>query len=176
MSIATDDKATTTVEESITVKAPLSEVYNQWTQFEDFPKFMDGVEEITQVDDTHNHWRAKVGNVEREFDTEITEQKADDRIAWKSIDGKTHAGAVSFYRLSDEETKITLQMDWAPEGAIEKIGSALNFDDRQIKHDLSNFKDLIEAHDGNATGAWRGEVKRPDEAGADSTSGIDASI
>lgn len=150
--------ANSTVEETIEVDVPVSEVYNQWTMFESFPRFMSGIEEITQIDDTHNHWKAKIGGVEREWDAIITEQKPDTRIAWKSADGKSNAGVVDFHRLSDSKTQISLQMDWAPEGIAEKAGAALGFDDRQIKADLANFKKLIEEN-GFAEGAWRGEVK-----------------
>lgn len=153
-----------TVQESIDVSVPVSTAYNQWTQFETFPEFMGGVESITQLDDTHNHWVTKVGGVEREFDTEITEQHPDERVAWKSTDGKSHAGVVTFHRLSDSETRVTVQLDWDPEGFTEKLGSVVGADDRQVKSDLQRFKEFIEKS-GGETGAWRGDVDAPGSGG-----------
>ena len=152
-----------TIEESIEVNAPLSSVYNQWTQFEEFPRFMDGVEEIRQIDDTHLHWVAEFGGSRHEWDAEITEQKPDERVAWRNTAGKENAGVVTFHRIDDDTTRVMVQMDFVPEGIKEKIGAALNLDDRRIKGDLGRFKALIESR-GTETGAWRGEVKRPDEA------------
>lgn len=150
--------ANSTVEETIEVDVPVSEAYNQWTQFSSFPHFMSGVKEISQIDDTHNHWVASVGGVTREFDTVITEERPDVRIAWKSVDGKSHAGAVDFHRLSDSKTQVSVQMDWAPEGLVEKAGAAIGIDDRQIKTSLTSFKKYIESQD-TEDGAWRGEIK-----------------
>ena len=133
------------VTESVDVEAPISTVYNQWTQFESFPQFMGGVEEITQIDDTHTHWVTSIGGVRREFDTEITEQHPDERVAWKSTDGTTHAGVVTFHRLGDTTTRVTAQLDWQPEGVVEKAGAAVGVDDRQVKGDLDRFKEFIEA-------------------------------
>ncbi len=148
------------VQESVDVEVPVRTAYDQWTQFESFPHFMDGVESITQVDDTHNHWVTKVAGVTREFDTEITEQHADERIAWKSVGGEVHhAGVVTFHRLSDTSSRVMVQMDWEPEGAKEKLGSALGFDDRRIKGDLERFKALIESQ-GTESGAYRETVPR----------------
>jgi len=150
---------------TIDVDAPVSAVYNQWTQFEEFPHFMSGVESITQRDDTHLHWRVSVGGVEREFDAEITEQHPDERVAWRSIDGPEHAGVVTFHRVSDDETRVTLQLDWDPEGFVENVGALLQFDDLQVANDLKKFKELIEAQ-GRESGAWRGDVDRePDATG-----------
>jgi len=146
------------VVESVDVDVPVNVAYNQWTQFESFPEFMGGVEEIRQVDDTHNHWVTKIGGVEREFDTEITEQHPDERVAWKSTDGTTHAGVVTFHRLADAQTRVTVQLDWQPEGVTEKAGSVLGVDDRQVKSDLKKFKQFIESR-GAETGAWRGDVQ-----------------
>ena len=120
----------TSIEKTIDVDAPISAVYNQWTQFEDFPQFMGGVESITQTDDSHLHWKVSIAGVEREFDAEITEQHADQRVAWKSIgtstgDSPQHAGVVTFYRISDDTTRVTLQIDWQPEGFVEKAGALL---------------------------------------------------
>src|SRR5690606_38591984 len=121
---------------------------------------MNGVEEVRQIDDTHLHWRTKVRGVEREFDAEITEQHPDERVAWKSVDGKTHAGVVTFHRLDDMKSRVTVQLDWPTEGMAEKIGAAVGADDMQVKSDLKRFKEFIESR-GSATGAWRGDVDRP---------------
>ena len=146
------------VTESVDVAVPVSTAYNQWTQFESFPHFLDEVEEIRQVDDTTNHWRVKIGGAEREFDTVITEQHPDERVAWKSVAGEVeHAGVVTFHRLSDAETRVTVQLDWAPTDALEKIGAAMGMDDHAVKKDLANFKEFIESQ-GSETGAWRGDV------------------
>ena len=118
--------------------------YDQWTQFEEFPQFMEGVEEVRQVDDTHTHWRTKVAGKELEFDAEITEQHPDERIAWRSTSGPSHAGVVTFHRLSDERTKIMLQLDAEPEGVVEKVGDALGVLDRRTKGDLERFRELVE--------------------------------
>nr|WP_297429081.1 SRPBCC family protein [uncultured Actinotalea sp.] len=148
------------VQESIDVDVPLSSVYNQWTQFEDFPHFMGGVDTVTQVGDTLTHWKTTVGGVEREFDAEITEQHPDERVAWKSVDGKTHAGVVTFHRLSDTTTRVMVQIDWETESLVEKAGAAIGVDDRQVKKDLERFKEFIEAR-GAETGGWRGDVEHP---------------
>ena len=153
----------TTVEESIDVAVPITTAYNQWTQFESFPHFMGGVESIAQLTDTTSHWVTKIGGVEREFDTEITEQHPDERVAWKSTDGKSHAGVVTFHRLSETETRVTVQLDWDPETFVEKIGSVLGADDRQVKSDLKRFKEFMESR-GSETGSWRGNVDAPGNA------------
>ncbi|MCK0117523.1 polyketide cyclase/dehydrase/lipid transport protein [Isoptericola sp. CG 20/1183] len=145
------------VTKSIDVDVPVSTAYNQWTQFEDFPHFMEGVEEIRQLTDTTTHWKTKVGGTEHEFDARITEQHPDERVAWSSTTGPDHAGVVTFHRLSDAQTRVTVQMDWDPEGAKEKVGAALNFDDRRVEGDLKKFKSFIESR-GAETGAWRGDV------------------
>lgn len=145
------------VVKTVDVNAPISKVYNQWTQFESFPEFLGGVDRITQTDDTHTHWVTSIGGVTREFDTEITEQHPEERVAWKSTDGTTHAGVITFHRLSDTRTKVTAQIDWAPRGFVEKAGSVLGVDDRQVQSDLDRFKDFIESR-GQATGAWRGDI------------------
>lgn len=150
----------TSVTESVDVDVDVSTVYNQWTQFESFPEFMNGVESISQVDDTHTHWKTSIGGVDREFDTEITEQHPDERVAWKSTDGTSHAGVVTFHRLGDNQTRVTAQIDWQPEGVVEKVGAAIGVDDRQVESDLRRFKAFIE-HRGAETGAWRGDVAHP---------------
>jgi uncharacterized membrane protein len=146
--------------ETIDVDVPVTMAYNQWTQFESFPKFMDEVESITQIDDTHNHLKVKVGGAEREFDTEITEQHPDERVAWRSIGGETaHAGVVTFHKLTDTSSRVTVQIDWEPTDALEKLGSLVGAGKHAVKKDLENFKKFIEnAH--RETGAWRGDVPR----------------
>lgn len=151
-----------TVEQSIEVNAPLSTVYNQWTQFEEFPRFMDDVEEVRQVDDTHLHWVAKFGGSRHEWDSEITEQKPDERVAWRNTEGEEHAGVVTFHRVDDATTRVMVQMDFVPQGVKERVGDALGAPDRRVEGNLENFKELIEER-GRETGGWRGEVKRPDE-------------
>jgi uncharacterized membrane protein len=149
----------TSVTEAVDVDVPVDTAYNQWTQFETFPQFMGGVESISQLDDTHLHWVTTIGGNRREFDAEITEQHPDERVAWKSTDGVTHAGVVTFHKLAQDKTRVTVQLDWQPEGLAEKAGALLDFDDRQVKSDLNKFKEFIESR-GNETGAWRGEVER----------------
>ena len=146
------------VTESVDVKVPVSTAYNQWTQFEEFPQFMGGVESVRQIDDTHLRWVAEIGGKREEWDAEITEQHPDERVAWKATSGKGNAGVVTFHRLGDDETRVTVQLDWQPEGVLENIGTALGFDDRQVKQDLERFKDLIESR-GQESGAWRGDVQ-----------------
>lgn len=145
--------------ETIDVDVPVRTAYNQWMQFESFPHFLDEVESITQKDDTHTRWKVKVGGVEREFDAEITEQHPDERVAWKSTGGDTHhAGVVTFHKLSDNETRVTVQIDWEPEGLLEKAGSLIGVGKHAVKKDLDNFKKFIESQ-GTETGAWRGDVE-----------------
>jgi len=146
-----------TIEQSIEVAVPVRTAYNQWTQFEQFPQFMEGVEEVRQLDETRLHWRTKVGGREQEFDTEITEQRPDERIAWTATQGAEQAGVVTFHRVDAERTKIMLQLDSEPEGVVEKVGDAAGVLKRRVKGDLERFKELIEAR-GTETGAWRGEV------------------
>ena len=148
-----------TIEQSVEVEAPLSTVYNQWTQFEEFPRFMQAVEEVRQLDDTHLHWVAEFGGSRHEWDAEITEQKPDERVAWRNTGGKDNAGVVTFHRLDDARTRVMVQMDFVPEGIKEKLGDALGAPDRRVQSDLERFKELIESR-GRETGAWRGEVPR----------------
>ena len=147
------------IEQSIEVEAPLRTVYNQWTQFEEFPRFMEGVEQVTQVDDTHLRWRTSFGGKTHEWDAVITEQIPDERVAWSSTAGKENAGVVTFHRLADDRTNVMVQIDWEPEGMVETLGGAVGSDDRRVKGDLERFKELVEAR-GAESGAWRGEVKQ----------------
>lgn len=149
--------ALSSVKESIDVNVPVSTAYNQWTQFEDFPKFMDSVYEIRQLDDTHLHWRANVAGEEKEWEAEITEQIPDKRIAWRSIGGVRNAGVATFHRISDNVTRVTLQMDYDPQSVAEKVGDALGAVKMELKGNLKRFKEMLESR-GTETGAWRGSV------------------
>ncbi|RJF96164.1 SRPBCC family protein [Noviherbaspirillum saxi] len=142
---------------SIDVNVPVSTAYNQWTQFEQFPRFMDSVREVRQLDDTHVHWRADVAGKEEEWDAEITEQIPDKRIAWRSISGARNAGVVTFHKISDSTTRIMLQMDYEPQGMDEQIGDTLGMVKLQAQGNLKRFKQLLESQ-GTETGAWRGSV------------------
>jgi uncharacterized membrane protein len=148
-----------TIEQSIELDVPVQTAYNQWTQFEEFPKFMEGVEEIRQLDDTHLHWVAEFGGSRHEWDAVITEQLPDERVAWRNTDGKENAGVVTFHKLDDAHSKVMVQMDFVPEGIKEKLGDAIGAPDRRVKGDLKRFKELIESR-GGESGAWRGEVPR----------------
>jgi uncharacterized membrane protein len=144
--------------ETVDVDVPVDVAYDQWTQFETFPQFMDGVEQVTQLDSIHSHWVTKVGGVSREFDTEITEQHPDERVAWTTVGGEIeHGGVVTFHRLGESETRVTIQIDWQPQGLVEKAGAAAGMDDHQVRADAKRFKAFIEDRD-QATGAWRGDV------------------
>ena len=149
------------IEQSVEVSVPVRTAYNQWTQFEDFPNFMEGVKEIRQMDDASLHWTVEIAGQVREFDAKITEQNPDERIAWTTIDGPHQAGVVTFHRLGDNQTKVMLQMEYDPQGLVEKAGDALGVVKTRVKGDLERFKKFIEAR-GQETGAWRGEVEQND--------------
>jgi uncharacterized membrane protein len=144
--------------ETVDIHAPVSVVYNTWTKFEDFPKFLSNVESITQVSDTLTEWKVKVGGVEREFEAQITEQHPDERVAWNSTGGEVdHAGVITFHRIDDDTSRATVQLDWEPSGLMEHLGAALGVDNHAIKSQLEKFKDFVEQ--GNADGSgWRGDV------------------
>jgi uncharacterized membrane protein len=146
------------ITESVDVNVPVRTAYNQWTQFESFPQFMDGVDEIRQTDDTHTHWVTSIGGVKREFDATITEQHPDERVAWKTEDGPHHAGVITFHRLSDAETRVTAQMDIDPDGIAETVADKTGVISRRVKGDMARFKEFIEAR-GGETGEWRGDVQ-----------------
>ncbi|MEY2848398.1 MAG: hypothetical protein RI885_1063 [Actinomycetota bacterium] len=149
----------TQVIESVDVDVPVTTAYNQWTQFESFPKFLSFVERIDQIDDTHTHWKVKIAGAEREFDATITEQHPDERVAWNSTGGdENHAGVVTFHKLSDTTSRVTVQLDWEATGFLEKVGAVFGVDGVAIKSDLKNFKKFIEDRQA-ATGAWRGDVQ-----------------
>ena len=147
------------IEQSVEVKVPVRTAYNQWTQFEDFPHFMEGVKEVKQLDDVTLHWRAEIAGQEREWDAKISEQTPDQRIAWHNIGGATNAGVVTFHRIDDNTTKVMLQLEYDPEGFVETAGDALGVVKARVKGDLERFKDFIESR-GQETGAWRGEVEQ----------------
>jgi uncharacterized membrane protein len=149
-----------TIEQSIDVNVPVRTAYNQWTQFEEFPRFMEGVEAVRQLDQQRLHWRANIGGRVEEWEALITEQHPDERIAWKNTTGATNAGVVTFHRLSDTKTRVMLQMEYDPQGVVENLGDMLGVVSRRVANDLERFKEFIEAQ-GQETGAWRGEVERP---------------
>jgi uncharacterized membrane protein len=153
-----------TIVESIDVQVPVRTAYNQWTQFEEFPQFMDGVERVDQVDDTRLHWVAKVGGKTKEWDAKITEQTPDQRVAWTATAGAENAGVVTFHRIDDNQTRVTVQMDLDPEGAVENVGDALGIPERRVKADLERFKEFIESR-GRETGEWRGTISPQDQSG-----------
>jgi uncharacterized membrane protein len=146
------------VEKSIVVNQPVRTVYNQWTQFEEFPSFMDGVKEVRQLDDTHLHWRAEIWGKEKEWDAEITEQEPDTRISWKSTSGAPNAGTVRFEPLGADRTRVRLVMAYDPEDTVEKAGDALGLFTSRVESSVQEFKRFIESR-GQETGAWRGEVE-----------------
>ncbi|MEY2470649.1 MAG: hypothetical protein QOF21_3347 [Actinomycetota bacterium] len=146
-----------TIEESIDVEVPVQTAYNQWTQFEEFPKFMEGVESVTQLDDTHVHWIADIGGAKREWDAEIVEQHPDERVSWRATSGANNAGVVTFHKLDPETTRIMLQLEFDPDGFVEQVGDKLGFVRGRATGDLKRFKKFIEER-GTATGAWRENV------------------
>jgi uncharacterized membrane protein len=146
------------VEKSIEINVPVRTAYNQWTQFEEFPRFMEGVTQVRQVDDKHLHWKAQIGGKEKEWDAEITEQIPDQRIAWRSQTGALTAGAVQFQPIADGKSKVMLHMEYDPQGVIENVGDAVGVVSQRVEGDLQRFKEYIESR-GRETGAWRGTVK-----------------
>ena len=146
-----------TVEKSIDVHVPVSAAYGQWTQFEEFPQFMEGIVSVRQLDDSHIHWIAEVGGEREEWDAEIVEQVPDRVIAWRSVGGLTNAGRVEFESI-DQGTRVTVEMEYQPEGVRESVGAILGFDEGQVEDDLERFKDLVENRE-VPTGAWRGEIR-----------------
>jgi uncharacterized membrane protein len=146
------------VEKAITVNVPVHAVYNQWTQFESFPQFMEGVKEVRQKDDTHLYWKAEVGGKHEEWDAEIIEQVPDRKIAWRSTSGAPNAGMVMFEPMPNGSTQVKLHLEAEPRTTTEKVGGAVGVLDRQVKIDLEKFKQFIEKRGGQPTGAWRGEV------------------
>lgn len=147
------------IEKGIEVEAPLSAVYNQWTQFEEFPKFMEGVNSVTQMGDDRVRWVATIAGKEKEWDAKITEQMPDERVAWASEKGAVNAGVVTFHRISNDMTKVMLQIDYDPEGVVEGAGDMLGFVGRRVEGDLKRFKEFLEAR-GRTNGGWRGTIEQ----------------
>lgn len=145
------------IEKSIQINVPVKAAYNQWTQFEEFPRFMEGVKEVQQLDDTHLHWKAEIGGQEKEWKAEITEQIPDQRIAWTSVGGAWAGGTVTFDPVSDATSKVNLRLEYEPQGLLENIGDATGFVSRRVEGDLERFKEYIERR-GQETGAWRGTI------------------
>ncbi|HWJ67705.1 MAG TPA: SRPBCC family protein [Nocardioides sp.] len=151
-----------TIEKTVVVEVPVRTAYDQWTQFETFPQFMEGVEEVRQIDNSHLHWRADIAGVQREWDAEIVDQTPDERITWRALDGTTNDGTVSFAPdAAGRGTRVTLRMDFEPEGIVEKVGDALKIVDRRTEGDLERFKEFIENR-GVETGGWRGSINPSD--------------
>lgn len=148
----------TVVEEGIEVRVPVHTAYNQWTQFEDFPQFMEGVQDVRQHDEQHLSWRANIGGVEREWYARIVEQEPDRRIAWKSDKGAITSGVVTFHRLDEDRCRVMLQMEFDPEGMTEQVGDKLGFAQKRVEGDLKRFKEFIESR-GQETGGWRGQIE-----------------
>jgi uncharacterized membrane protein len=146
-----------TTEKSIEIDLPVSTVYNQWTQFEEFPQFMEGVESVTQLDDKRLRWVAEIAGTREEWESEIVDQQPDQRIAWRAVTGTTNDGVVSFESLGPNSTRVTLELDVEPEGLKEKVGEKLGFVSKQVEGDLRRFKEFIQSR-GAETGAWRGQV------------------
>jgi uncharacterized membrane protein len=150
-----------TIEKSIDVDVPVRTAYNQWTQFEEFPRFMQGVKRVKQLSDKKLHWEAEIGGKDEHWDAVITEQIPDNRVAWTNTTGAKNAGAVDFHYLEPSKTRVTLSIDYEPEGVVENLGAALGVVDRRVEGDLKRFKEFIEAR-GQETGAWRGEIRNED--------------
>jgi hypothetical protein len=148
---------TTTVEKSLLVNVPVSVAYNQWTQFEDFPRFMGGIKKVTQLGDDRLQWVAEIAGVKREWEARILEQVPDSKVAWAATEGATNAGAVTFEDVGGGQTSVRLHLEYEPEGLVEKVGDKLNVVENQAEKDLERFKAFIE-DEGYATGAWRGTV------------------
>jgi uncharacterized membrane protein len=146
-----------TIEKSIDVEVPVRTAYNQWTQFEEFPAFMEGVTAVTQLDDRRLRWQANVGGKSQEWTAEITEQHPDERIAWTSTSGARNAGVVTFHRLADQKTRVMLQMEYDPKGMVENVGDAVGVVAARVGRDMARFKDYIESRQ-RESGAWRGDI------------------
>ena len=150
--------AARTIDASIEVDVPVSTAYNQLTQFEDFPLFMEGVDHVQQLDDTRLHWVATVAGRKAEWNAKILEQHPDRQVSWISEDGKKTRGTVSFEPRAEGKTLVRLSMSYQAEGPAEQLGSAAGLDSRRVRADLERFKELIESR-GTESGAWRGEVE-----------------
>jgi uncharacterized membrane protein len=153
----------TTIERSIELDVPASTAYDAWTQFERFPTFMEDVESVEQIDDRHLRWRARVGGRVEEWSAEITEQIPDKRIAWTSEDGAQNAGVVTFHRLSDERSRVMLQLGYELGTLAERVGDALGFLSHSVERDLRGFKEFVE-REGDRIAGWRGRVPAPPDS------------
>lgn len=148
----------TQIIETIDVDVPVTTAYNQWTQFEEFPEILQHVDSLEQTTDTRTHWKVTIGGQTREFDAEITEQHPDERVAWTSENGEVdHAGVVTFHKLADDKTRVTVQLDWEPDGLLEKVGAATGVGKHLVRDELHRFKEHLEAK-GTADGGWRGDI------------------
>jgi uncharacterized membrane protein len=145
------------MEKSVEVEVPVRTAYNQWTQFEEFPRFMEGIESVTQLEDDRLHWVASVGGQTKEWDARITHQVPDQRVAWVSEDGPRQSGSVTFQQKGDRMTQVGLRIEYEPEGIADNVGDKLGFVSRRVEGDLGRFKEFIEAR-GVETGAWRGTI------------------
>jgi uncharacterized membrane protein len=148
------------IEQSIDVKVPVRTAYNQWTQFEEFPHFMEGVQQVRQLTETQLHWKADIGGKEKEWEAKITEQIPDERIAWTNTTGARNAGVVTFHRLAENQTRIMLQLEYDPEGFVENLSDIVGVVSSRVRGDLNRFKEFIESRS-RGTGAWRGTVDQP---------------
>jgi uncharacterized membrane protein len=146
------------IQESIDVECPVHTVYNQWTQFEEFPRFMEGVKKVTQLGDKRIHWVAEIAGKQKEWNANITEQVPDQRIAWQSESGESTSGIVSFEKLGPSQTRINLEISYDPKGLVESAGDAVGVVSRRVENDLEHFKEFIENR-GEETGAWRGTIR-----------------
>src|SRR5688572_18468815 len=147
-----------TVEKEIEVNVPVSTAYNQWTQFEEFPQFMEGVKEVRQKDDAHLQWCAEIAGKEERWEAEITSQIPDKRIAWRSTTGAENVGIVTFNPVDEQTTNVHLRIEFEPDGVVETVGNALGVVDRRVAGDLERFKEYIESR-GEETGEWRGKIQ-----------------
>lgn len=151
-----------TIKQTVTVNIPVTQTYNQWTQFEEFPHFMEGVKEVKQLDDKRLHWKAEIAGKSEEWDAEITEQVPDRRIAWRSTSGAKNTGTIHFSPQDVNQTEVTLEVEYEPEGVIENLGDMLGLVSARVSGDLTRFKEFIETRH-SATGGWRGEIPATEE-------------
>jgi uncharacterized membrane protein len=161
---AEEDVMTTKVEKSVLVNVPVSTAYNQWTQFEDFPQFMEGVESVKQLNDDRLEWVAKIAGVSRQWQAKILEQVPDQKIAWAATEGATNAGAVTFEDVGGGQARVNLALEYEPEDLIENVGDKLNIVEKRAEGDLERFKSFIES-EGEATGDWRGSINEGADTG-----------
>lgn len=162
-------------EEQIEVDVPVRTAYNQWTQFETFPQFMEGVESVEQKGDEMTHWVVEIAGKRREFDARVSYQSPDEQVSWRVVNGTKHDGTVFFLPLGADRTRVTLRMEFEPEGFAEKAGDMLGIVSSRIKGDLERFREFIEKR-GVETGAWRGEVPKKSGVSPQGTSPVDRGV